>query len=62
MSKRKRAQLGDTPVVGFCKDVKNPRTGCTMQLCYVGRGSRTKSGKKSRTGWEFKQGSSRCPR
>ncbi len=60
-SKRSK-QLGDTPVVGFCKTVKNPRTGCEMQLCYVGQGTRTKSGKKSRTGWEFKQGSSRCSR
>lgn len=61
-SKRSRAQLGEAPVVGFCKTVKNPRTGCEMQLCYVGPGARTKSGKKSRTGWEFKQGSSRCSR
>lgn len=60
--KRKHAQLGDTPVVGNCKTVKNPRTGCEMQLCYVGVGARTKSGKKSRTGWEFKKGSSRCTR
>jgi len=63
-TKRKRSskQLGDTPVIGFCKTVKNTRTGCDMQLCYVGQGSRTASGKKSRTGWEFKKGSSRCPR
>jgi hypothetical protein len=61
-SKRKNAQLGDVPVVGFCKTVKNPRTGCEMQLCYVGPGTRTASGKKSKTGWEFKKGSSRCPR
>lgn len=60
--KRKAAALGDTPVVGNCKTVKNPRTGCEMQLCYVGQGTRTASGKKSRTGWEFKKGSSRCPR
>lgn len=61
-SKRKNAQLGDVPVVGFCKTVKNPRTGCEMQLCYVGPGTRTASGKKSKTGWEFKKGSSRCSR
>jgi hypothetical protein len=60
--KRKNVQLGDTPVVGFCKTTKNPRTGCSMELCYVGIGAKTKSGKKSRTGWEFKQGSSRCSR
>lgn len=53
--------LAGAPVVGFCKTVKNPRTGCEMQLCYVGVGSRTKNGKKSRTGWEFQEGSSRCP-
>jgi hypothetical protein len=61
-SKKTRAALGDAPVIGNCKTVKNPRTGCEMQLCYVGLGARTKSGKKSRTGWEFKAGSSRCPR
>jgi hypothetical protein len=60
-SKRVSKALGDAPVVGFCKTVKNPRTGCEMQLCYVGVGSRTKNGKKSRTGWEFQEGSSRCP-
>lgn len=60
-SKRAPKTLGDTPVVGFCKTVKNPRTGCEMQLCYVGVGSRTRNGKKSRTGWEFQEGSSRCP-
>lgn len=60
-SKRVPKALGDAPVVGFCKTVKNPRTGCSMQLCYVGVGSRTKNGKKSRTGWEFQEGSSRCP-
>ena len=60
--KRSRATLGDAPVVGFCKAVSNPRTGCEMQLCYVGLGARTRTGKKSRTGWEFQQGSSRCSR
>jgi len=60
-ARRARKTLGDTPVVGFCKTVHNPRTGCSMQLCYVGKGARTRKGKKSRTGWEFKEGSSRCP-
>lgn len=60
--KKKSKALGDTPVIGFCKTVNNPRTKCSMQLCYVGVGARTSSGKKSRTGWEFKQGSSRCKR
>lgn len=46
--------------VGDCKTVKNPRTGCSMQLCYIGKHARTKNGKKSRTGWEFQ--SSSCPR
>jgi hypothetical protein len=58
---RKPKTLGDTPVVGFCKTVDNPRTGCSMQLCYIGPGARTRKGKKSRTGWEFQEGSSRCP-
>ena len=52
---RARQTLGDTPNIGDCKTVTNPRTGCTMQLCYVGKG------KKSRTGWKFQKGSSRCP-
>lgn len=61
--KRSKAQLeGAAPTVGDCKTVKNPRTGCEMQLCYVGLGARTKKGKPSRTGWEFQAGSSRCPR
>lgn len=59
-AKRSRKQLGDVPVVGFCKTVENPRTGCSMQLCYVGVGARTRNGKKSRTGWEFQPGSQRC--
>lgn len=37
-----------------CKWVKNPRTGCEVKLCYVGKG-------KSRTGWKFEKGSTRCP-
>jgi hypothetical protein len=60
--KSRDAQLGDVPVVGNCKPVKNPKTGCEMQLCYVGLGTPTRNGKKSRTGWEFQSGSSRCPR
>jgi len=60
-AKRERKALGDAPVIGFCKTVKNSRTGCSMQLCYVGVGARTSHGKKSRTGWEFQAGSSRCP-
>lgn len=59
--KRARKALGAAAVVGDCKTVKNPRTGCSMQLCYVGQGTRTRNGKKSRTGWEFQEGSSRCP-
>jgi hypothetical protein len=59
---REKALAGTAPVVGDCKTVKNPRTGCEIQLCYVGVGATTKSGKKSRTGWEFKKGSYRCPR
>ena len=45
----------ETPKIGFCKPVKNSRTGCTMQLCYVGKAA-------SRTGWKFKKGSSVCTR
>jgi len=60
--KTKTKALGDTPAVGFCKTVDNPRTGCSMQLCYIGIGERTRNGKKSRTGWEFQEGSSRCPK
>jgi hypothetical protein len=55
-AKRAKSDLGDAaPQVGDCKTVKNPRTGCSMQLCYVGKA-------KSRTGWKFKKGSSHCPR
>jgi len=59
--KRARKALGAAAVIGDCKTVKNPRTKCSMQLCYVGTGARTRRGKKSRTGWEFQEGSSRCP-
>jgi hypothetical protein len=41
-----------------CKTVKNPRTGCEMQLCYVGRDKELGG---TRTGWKFMKGSSRCP-
>lgn len=54
--KRARTSLGDAPSIGDCKTVKNPRTGCSMQLCYVGKG------KNSRTGWKFMKGSSNCPK
>lgn len=63
--KAPRARKAKSPAtlgarVGDCKTVKNPRTGCSMQLCYIGKHARTKNGKKSRTGWEFQ--SSSCPR
>ena len=53
--KRKR-ELGDanTPDNAECRTVKNPRTGCEMQLCRVPKS-------ESRTGWKFKKGSSSCP-
>jgi hypothetical protein len=61
-AKRTRKALGDAPPnLGDCRTVKNPRTGCSMQLCYVGIGAPTRNGKKSRTGWEFQEGSSSCP-
>jgi hypothetical protein len=37
-----------------CKWVKNPRTGCEVKLCFVGKA-------QSRTGWKFEKGSTRCP-
>ena len=40
--------------IGDCKEVHNPRTGCSMQLCFVGKSA------KCRSGWKFKKGSSRC--
>jgi len=46
--------LGEIDGGDKCKWVKNPRTGCEMQLCFVGKA-------ESRTGWKFKKGSSRCP-
>ena len=51
--RRKRA-AGATPAVGDCKTVENPRTGCRTDVCYVGKA-------RSRTGWKFKQGTTRCP-
>lgn len=39
-----------------CKTVRNPKTGCKMQLCYVGKS------KRCRSGWKFMKGSSECPR
>lgn len=41
------------PRVGECKAVRNPRTGLCMSLCFVGKD-------KSRSGWQFKKGSSRA--
>jgi len=56
---RKRRGLDDaTPATTTtddnCKWVKNPRTGCEIQLCRVDK-------TESRTGWKFKEGTSRCP-
>jgi hypothetical protein len=39
-----------------CKIVKNPKTGCSVQLCFVGKS------KKNRSGWKFMKGSTRCSR
>lgn len=36
-----------------CKCVLNSRTKRYAKLCFVGKGARTRSGKKSRTGWVF---------
>jgi hypothetical protein len=44
------------PKVGFCKIVRNGRTGCEVKLCFVGKSA------KYRTGWRFEKGTSRCPR
>ena len=38
---------------GKCKTVRNRRTGCTVKLCFTGRG---------RTGWQFQKGTVKCPR
>lgn len=43
------------PHIGFCKTVTNKKTGCSMQLCYVGKA-------QAKTGWKFKKGTSHCPR
>jgi hypothetical protein len=56
-SKRKAKatnELGNTPRIGDCKTVKNPRTGCSMQLCFVGKS------RSAKTGWKFQKGSSSC--
>ena len=39
-----------------CKRVKNPKTGCTTTLCFVGKS------KKCPSGWRFMKGSSSCPK
>jgi hypothetical protein len=36
-----------------CKWVKNPRTGCSAKLCFIGKSA------KHRTGWSFVESS--CP-
>ncbi len=57
-SKRPRSSGGLASAnakIGDCKTVRNPRTGCSMQLCFVGKAH-------SRTGWKFKKGSSSCTR
>ena len=36
-----------------CKWVRNPKTGCETQLCFVGKS-------RSRSGWKFMKGTSRC--
>lgn len=61
-AKKAASSNGLGVAVGHCKTVKNPRTGCSMQLCFVGKGAKLPSGKKSRTGWAFQSGSSKCSR
>jgi hypothetical protein len=51
---------GATPGLGAgerCKCVYNPRTKRTVELCFVGKGP------KSRSGWQFRKGGAeRCRR
>lgn len=55
-SKKARRALGSTSAqVGDCKTVTNSKTGCSMQLCFVGKSS------KSKSGWAFQKGTSSCP-
>lgn len=53
-SKAKSKAFNGNPQIGDCQTVKNPRTGCSMQLCYVGKS------RSSKTGWKFQKGSSSC--
>lgn len=47
--KKTRAERGlETPEIGFCKRVDNPRTKVSLQLCYVGKSN------ENPTGWRFK--------
>jgi len=39
------------PARGTCKTVRR-KNGCTIKLCYTGRGA---------TGWTFKKGTGWCP-
>lgn len=36
-----------------CKCVYNKRTKRRAKLCFIGKGARTRSGKRSKTGWVF---------
>jgi len=38
-----------------CKRVTNKKTGCSIELCHVGKS------KNCPTGWSFTAGTSRCP-
>jgi hypothetical protein len=40
------------PTLGTCKCVENPRTKRSVQLCYVGKSP------KHRSGWQFTKGGS----
>ncbi len=44
--RKKRSKTAAEKPVGFCKKVKNPRTGKTVWLCKTGRG---------KTGWKFRK-------
>lgn len=47
--RRKRASSSETPRVGECKDVYNPRTKRHARLCFVGKST------KNRSGWQFQK-------
>jgi len=51
-SRRDGRDARDTPRVGDCKRVWNPRTKRHAELCYVGKA-------RSRTGWQFTKSKSR---